>query len=81
VIKEIDAEEHQYLYVIANSGTTNKSGYHTSKIDAKNILGNEKFKVTIYNQDGILVYSSNSVVNKTMLLHYLANSSKGKVQG
>ena len=35
IIKEIDAEKFQYLYVIANIETVDKSGYHTSKMDAK----------------------------------------------
>ena len=75
IIKEIDAEEFQYLYVIANSDTLNKSGYYTSKIDAKNILGNTKFKIIIYDQHGDLVQSSSAVLEKKTILYYLTKSS------
>jgi len=78
IIKEIDAEKFQYLYVIANSKTLNKSGYHTSIFDAKNILGNSTFKIIIYDQNGILVRNSALVLGKNMILQHLTKSSSGR---
>jgi len=75
IIKEIDAEKFQYLYVIANIETVDKSGYHTSKMDAKRILGNAAFKIIIYDQNGTLVQSSKAVVDKKVILHHLTKSS------
>lgn len=78
IIKEIDAEKFQYLYVIANVETVDKSGYHTSRIDAKKILGNSAFKIIIYDQNGTLAQSSKAVVDKKVILHHLTKSSSGR---
>lgn len=74
IIKGIDAEKFQYLYVIANSETVNASGYFTSKMEAEKILGNAKFKIIIYNQSGALVRSSNTVLGEQVMLHHLTKN-------
>ncbi len=78
IIKEIDAEKFQYLYVIANTETVNNSGYHTSKMDAKKILGNAAFKIMIYVQNGTLVQSSKAVIDKKAILNHLTKNSIGR---
>ena len=52
--------------------------YHTSKMDAKKILGNSAFKIIIYDQNGTLVQSSKAVVDKKVILHHLTKSSSGR---
>ncbi len=78
IIKEINAEKYQYLYVMANIEVVNNSGYHTSKMDAQKILGNSAFKIMIYDQNGTLIQNSNEVIDKKIILRYLTKSSSGR---
>lgn len=78
IIHKIDAEQYQYLYILANSKTIDESGYYTSKTEAESILKNKEFKILIYNKNGDLVLSSSSPLEKEAILNHLTKSSSGR---
>ena len=77
-IYNVDAEEMQYMYIIANSDEEDRSGYYTSMATSKKLLDGDIFKVLIYDEEGNIIAQSNEVFNESSLKYYLTNKSSGR---
>jgi hypothetical protein len=77
IIYNVNAEEMQYMYIIANSEGEDRSGYYTSKSISKKLLAGDIFKVLIYDENGNIIAQSNEVFNEGRLKYHLTNKSSG----
>lgn len=75
IIYNINAEEFQYMYIIANSEEEDHSGYYTSMSTSKKLLTGDIFKVLIYDEKGNSIAQSNKVSNENSLKYHLTNKS------
>jgi len=71
IINSINAEDYQYILVIANHNNTDKSGYYTSINEAEKILDKDSFKIIIFSGNGIATLISNNIVGRESLIHHL----------
>ena len=71
IFYKVNAEEMQYLYVIANSKKEDKSGYYADSSLSEEILSGENFKIIIYGKGGVVITESTSVLTKSELIYYL----------
>jgi len=70
-IYEVDAEQYEYILVVADTEVAHKSGYYTETAVAQKILDDELFTVAIYGINGEVVVSSNEVIDSDSLIQYL----------
>jgi hypothetical protein len=77
IIYDVDAEEMQYMYIIASSEEEDRSGYYTSMATSKKLLNGDILKVLIY-EEGNIIAQSNEVFNERSLKYYLTNKSSGR---
>lgn len=72
-IYQIDAEEINYIYIIANAEKEYKGQYYTSMNTAKRILSGKMFKIIIFNEQGKIIKNSDQVLYKEKLKKILRN--------
>ena len=75
IIYNVNAEEMQYLYIIANSQEEDRSGYYTSRSTSKKFLDGDIFKVLIYDERGGIIAQSKEIFSESSLEHHLSKSS------
>lgn len=78
IIYNVDAEEMQYMYIIANSEEEDRSGYYTNVTTSRKILAGDAFKVIIYDEEGNIIVQSNEVFKESGLKYYLTKKSSGR---
>ncbi len=71
IMSTLDAEELQYLYVIANSEKVDSSGYHMQTTESERILSGDDFKIIVYDENGSAILIENKVVSETDLEKHL----------
>lgn len=71
IILKVDAEEMQYMYIIANSEEENHSGYFIKADDAKALLAGDSFKIIIYGENGEIMVNSRSIIEEDNLKMHL----------
>jgi archaellum component FlaG (FlaF/FlaG flagellin family) len=67
----LDAEEYEYLLVIADTKNIDNSGYHTSARQAEEILKGNTFKIIIFNGQGNVVVESSTPIGADALRTHL----------
>jgi len=67
-MNKINAEEMEYLYILANSEEENNSGYYMTKLDSSNILKGNYFRVIIYDQFGKIIKESTKIIGEKELI-------------
>jgi hypothetical protein len=77
VIEKVNAEEFQYLYVLANSENEDNSGYFTTKTVASKLLSGKQFKIIINDQCGKRIKSSYQTINETEFKNCLTTAFSG----
>jgi hypothetical protein len=77
-IYNVNAEEMQYMYIIANSKEEGRSGYYTSTSTSIKLLAGDIFKVLIYDEKGDLIAQSNEVFSESRLKYHLTRKSSGR---
>jgi hypothetical protein len=77
-IHNVNAEDMQYMYVIANSEEEDRSGYYTSMSTSKKLLAGDNFKILIYDEKGNIIAQSNKVFDESSLKYHLTHKSSGR---
>jgi uncharacterized protein (UPF0333 family) len=75
IIYNVNAEQMQYMYVVANSEEEDHSGYYATKSTAKKLLDGNSFKIIIYNGKGKLITQSQEVIGEQKLVDLLTRDS------
>ncbi len=70
-INKVNAEEMQYLYIVANTDDEDHSGYYMTRKGSKHILAGDIFKVIIYDELGQIIKKSNEVIGVDVLMKHL----------
>jgi len=71
IISKVNAEEMQYLYVVASSKEEDHSGYYVEKMNSERILVGDDFKVIVYDEIGQIVIKSTNVIGVVELKNHL----------
>jgi len=71
IVNSLNAEDYQYLLIIANSENIDKSGYYVSINESKRILNKGDYKILIFNGSGDKLLINNNIVSKESLIHHL----------
>lgn len=74
VFSKVNAEEMQYLYVIANSKQEDRSGYYVEKPLSEAILSGNTFKISVYSGAGVILKESLSFLTEGELIAQLTKS-------
>ncbi len=72
-INIFNAEEYEYLLVMANTRNVDSSGYYTSAEQAESILKGSAFKIIIINGQGNMVIESTKVLSAVELKKHLTS--------
>jgi hypothetical protein len=70
-ISKLNAEELQFLYVLANSEEEDNSGYYSTLTASSKILDGKEFKILIYGGQGEIIKSSDTVIKAEELKNHL----------
>lgn len=71
ILRNFDAETYQYIYIIGSVEEPFTSGYHLTPETTKQLLGQEKFKILIFNRSAKLVVEQNAVITYEEVKHHL----------
>ncbi len=71
VISKVNAEEMEYLYVIANSEEEQSQGYYMTREDSANILEGTTFKIIVFDGLSKAIKESNQVIGINEFKNYL----------
>lgn len=71
VIGKVNAEEMEYLYIIANSEEEQSQGYYMTREDSANILEGTTFKIIIFDGLSKVVKNSNQIIGINEFRNYL----------
>jgi hypothetical protein len=72
ILSKVNAEEMNYMYIIANSEEEDRSGYYFRKAEAANFLSGDSFKIAIYDENGEAIKKSDHIIRSNDLKFYLA---------
>ncbi len=72
VIDKVNAEEVEYLYIVANSEEEQSQGYYMTREDSANILEGATFKIIIFDGLSKVIKKSNQVIGVDEFKNYLA---------
>ncbi|MEJ2042429.1 MAG: hypothetical protein P8X74_22910 [Reinekea sp.] len=61
--ENFDAEEYEYISIIASTVEEHTHGYHMPIEESKKLLEKENFKILIFNRDAKLVAEKNSLMS------------------
>ncbi len=71
IVNSLNAEDYQYLLIVANSENIDKSGYYVSINESKRILDKDDYKILILNGSGDELLINNNIVSKESLINHL----------
>jgi hypothetical protein len=71
IVSRVDAEEFEYLYVVANTEEEDRSGYYVSVSESINILDGESFRVIVLDEKGEVLEKTSHVLSDNELKSHL----------
>lgn len=81
VFSQVNAEDMQYLYIVANASEEDRSGYYMDKIRSIKLLSGSEFKVIVYDENGLVLVERNSYLSACELIGYLKDKKLDETCG